>query len=1194
MSTYLHHDGLFHAPYFARVVADEKVPTARPLPPDADVRILRLVALWDTVRDRLVRHDPKATPHRFVGLPRSLRPIASSADSVVEHDFIRPVLQDVLGFSTESNRSLTLVSLADPSRRPDIIAFATAKKHDDAVARADKTSKTRAANAVDFCHDADFVLDAKKFAKGIGSDAETVDEAPPSKDQSAAADLQQLADYLTGCGKVWGVLTNGRSWRLMRQGGLLKHLRFDLVEWLEDLRGRAITDDDRKTFGLFWHLFGPPAVGGGWLDLVYREAHAETRRVQDILRDNAHEAVLLIAKGFLDHPENSLPKNPSQEELDHLRELAMIFLYRLLFVLKAEAQNLLPMHDDLGRNTRYANHICTAVVFRGIQAVSEGDRAEVSRGFDDLNRIFTLVDRGGDYDVPPYNGGLFDPDRHVELTRLKLRDNVCFELLNKLIYLEAGGQPVPYADLDVRDLGTIYEGLLEQRLVSDRRNVLALRGQKGDRKASGSYFTPDALVDHVVRGTLTPLFADCNDNPDKILDLKVVDPAMGSGHFLVKVVDVMAWHLTLRCAPTEQGIPNDNGPAEYAYWKRKVVERCVYGVDVNPMAVELAKVALWLHTAARGKPLSFLDHHLKCGNSLVGATLDGVATPGRRSKKKRDGETVWESTPHEIEVVVNTTVDAPAATTAAKRMNGNGQMSLNLPYDTKLFTSVLQSIHAVIAKSSDLPDDVKQKSRDYREVEHRLEAHRLLCDLWCAQWFLVDPNAKGVYGYESPDGLYDRLKRVTNIRDDKARASALAQITESGSEPLVKVIERARDEGYGPRILRFFHWQLEFPEVAFDEKGHLRGTFGFDAVVGNPPWDKIKPAKRDFYGPFDPEIPNTQGPTLDAMITKLEARQPKLATLWDHYAHGIEAFVSYLSDSAVYRRQVALVDGRRTGGDPDLFRYFLERAIHLVRREGMIGEVVPCTLWQGEGCTGLRQMIFNECTVDSLYTFENYRKWAFGIDSRFKFTTFVARRTTPMSDHTFSAAFMLRDTRALEGSAPERIVRLSKQRIASLSPGTLSLVDLRTEKEATLVAALHTTFNAFGSPQSDWKAVYGTDLHMTNDAWMFKSRDWMALRGFTRVMPVRKADGAWTQTRTRGPGSVAKVPAKLPPGGEFWVAASAGYYRERSYVERKGTIHGKTVSWFVHVDDVAKAAKPRSRVTEERFRIFPGERYTAL
>ncbi|MFW5640877.1 MAG: Eco57I restriction-modification methylase domain-containing protein, partial [Thermodesulfobacteriota bacterium] len=1094
MSNYIYHSDLFNGSYFRRVLADASFPRERKVE-DAARRLKKMLDLWNDVRDRLVQDLPetKALETPYVGLPPTVTPMRTAQEAEVENDWIRKVLDEVLEYVCTPQKSLALDGLSDKeqktnkNRRPDWILFREKRLLNNARKIAEKKKKTISAMA--FCRDADFILDAKRFSKGVGADEEKEDDAKSrrgkkNRDTSAAEDIDQVERYLRGSGMIWGILTNGRSWRLMRAGKKQEHLRFDLVLFLEDLRrnGRKkasdFTDEDLAEFALFYYFFGPPAVGGGYLDQLYREGEANTRRVSEILRENAHRAVQMIAVGFWKHPDNEYPEKVSQGRLDHLRELALTFLYRLLFILKAEAQGLLPMRAESGADTKYAKHASTWAIFHAIREShdSEGTLASIDRGFRQLKDLFGMVNEGNkNYEVPAYNGGLFDPEFHQELESLRLNDDVVFSILGSLIYLDEN-EPVPYADLDVRDFGDIYEGLLEQRLVQERIGdgyCLTLRNKKGERKASGSYFTPDSLVEHLVRETVTPLLESCKNDPHRILALRVVDPAMGSGHFLVKVVDNMAWYLTLNCAPIDKDVPDDNGPNEYAYWKRLVVENCVFGVDVNPMAVELAKVALWLHTASKGKPLSFLNHHLKFGNSLIGADLRDVARPGLMSKAFKS-KVVWVPRPMERESI-------PKAKKTKTKKRVSKQLELPFEVNTNLFSGILESVTTILRRPSSTPNDVKSKRREYETlVEQKLKIHRVLCDLWCAQWFMAEPDKEGLSVYEGVNGLYVRVKKACGLMDENAKTEAVDQLM---NQPFVRKIEQERNEGYGPRPMRFFHWQLEFPEVAFTPEGEMKDTFGFDAVVGNPPWDKIKPAKRDFYGPFSEEVANRQGTSLNALIADLEKETPELADGWNRYEKAINDTTTFLSQCNLYQHQVTEVDGKRTGGDPDLFRYFTERAAQCAGSVGRVGFLVPCTLWQGQGCTALRMLLFERCTLHSIYTFENYRKWAFDIDSRFKFTAFVFSNDPPAKTHSFPAAFMLRDTQVLEGRMTERVIQLSAGDVKAVSPFSLALIDNKSDGEARFIGKIHKAHPALGSKESGWEPVYRRELDMSNDSW---------------------------------------------------------------------------------------------------------------
>lgn len=1202
MKRYVKNGGLFADSYFERVLAERRTPVERQLPDDASERLALLREIWEGQRGAFVK-DARVRGvtllRQYEGLPEHFQPIAGVAESDIENGFVRPVVERVLGYAVVQNRTMRLSDavaqeVGGSPQRPDLVLFSDDRTRGHVLAQ---TSGARAPDGVQFCKDALFILDAKRFDKGVGADEDDVSSKRSRKEPTAIEDVLQVDRYMRGYDKPWGVLTNGRCWRLMHRGRPNDFLRFDLVLFLEDLREREPTAEDLAVFGLFWNLFGQPAVGAGYLDAVLRESEANTRKVRDILREQAHRAVEEIARGFWSCQLNAgkgldiSPTLPAQAQLDHLREVSLTFLYRLLFILKAEAQELLSMRDALGSDTRYAQRRSTRAIFAELDTLSAADRDRYSDVYEkQLLRLFRDIDSGNDQDgIPAYNGGLFDDAKHPELARWKLVDGALHTVLKNLIYLEGGDTQVPYADLDVRDLGDMYEGLLEQRLIGIASDPpsLHLKNQKGERKASGSYFTPDGLVDHLVRKTVGPFLDKAGDDANAVLSLRVLDPAMGSGHFLVKVVDVMADHLTVHCDPEDPDAPRDNGPKERAYWKRKVVESCVYGVDYNPMAVELARVALWLYTAEYGKPLSFLDHHLKVGTSLVGATVDRLARPGLRSKAKKAGN-VWEP----VEAVEEPEMN-PAPTKGKKKKKvPSQQLELGFSIDTSLLSGILASIRGILEAPSNSAADVRRKSKDYAEaVGEKLAAHRLLADLWCLQWFSGDPTDETILAWEDSDGLYAQVKKACGLRDDKKRKAAIDALAE---HPLVRRVREARAKGYGPRPEAYFHFELEFPEVAFDAKGKPRGGFGFDAIVGNPPWDRIRPERRQFYGPWGRpdegpgwDIANTQATSLEALIGKLQAAHPELERGWLDYERDITDLNRFLRDAGLYRHQVVRIDGKKTGGDPDTFRYFTERMSQALRPGGRMGIVVPGTLWQAEGCTGLRRLLFDEMTVEELFVFENYRKWAFFIHSSFKFTTLVASAARPPAKHEFAAAFMLRDLRAVWGQLPERMVRLSKPAVEALSPGTLALLDLQSDGDARLVSRLHEKFPTFGSKESGWGATYRCDLHMTNDAWRFKHREWMKKRGFLQVVPERQADGTWRQVRAFG-SPTARYPDELPQGGEYWVAADADWYRQRGYVELEG-------EEAVFVDPVEAKEKPVRKVAAvDRHRIVAGGVYTAL
>src|SRR5665811_770575 len=491
--------------------------------------------------------------------------------------------------------------------------------------------------------------------------------------------LRRVDDLTTGKLR-WGILTNGGRWRLYYQGArsVAEHFfEIDLAQVLgiEGHEGGlfALNEVQRAhALRVFYLVFRQAAFTGTASDprTFHQRALDEARFYEERVAANLSnlvfgevfpKLVLGIAKAAPDAP------------LQDVREAALVLLYRLLFILYAEDRDLLPVrdrrYDDYGLRDKVRGEV--------------GDRKTNNDVFSDtaarywstIDDLCRAIDKGdSSIGLPPYNGGLFDRDRTPLLTKVRIADSVMADVIDALSFEQTpeGRRYINYRDLSVQQLGSIYERLLEHEVIRDG-DTIEIRPNIFARKGSGSYYTPDDLVTVIIRETVAPLIADrleafsvkveeqgASDKPlnqrlgvlkrsdpaERILDLKICDPAMGSGHFLVALVDYLAdqvitamaeaealveWgHYVSPLADRVESIRNTIlGNAEERGWtvdpeqlddrhiiRRMILKRCIYGVDKNLMAVELAKVALWLHTFTVGAPLSFLDHHLRCGDSL--------------------------------------------------------------------------------------------------------------------------------------------------------------------------------------------------------------------------------------------------------------------------------------------------------------------------------------------------------------------------------------------------------------------------------------------------------------------------------------------------------------------------------------------------------------------------------------------------
>ena len=499
--------------------------------------------------------------------------------------------------------------------------------------------------------------------------------------------LRRVDDLTTGKLR-WGVLTNGAQWRLYFAGARSVSEQFFEIDLARVLNLPGHNDD---LFTL------PESMRRHWLKvfaLMFRreaflptDEHTRTfhersmeegRRYEERIADDLSELIFreifpeLLAAIAAAAPDAPLPE---------VREAALVILYRLLFILYAEDRNLLPVRDDRYDDYGLRNKVRDDVGHRkNLKDTFSTSATRYWSAFDDLCRAIDLGDAS--IGLPPYNGGLFDPERTPLLGQVRLSDQIMANIIDALSFEKTpqGRRYINYRDLGVQQLGSIYERLLEQEPVRVGNDV-KVRLSPFARKGSGSYYTPDDLVGLIIEETIKPLVRACKDafggrvsdsSPDagrmdelkrldpaeKILELKICDPAMGSGHFLVNLVDYLADRVIEAMAEAEAEVAGYASPlngrieeiretilerAGTDDWRidasqlddrniirRMVLKRCVYGVDKNPMAVELAKVALWLHTFTVGAPLSFLDHHLRCGDSLFGswvrASIDKAGT----------------------------------------------------------------------------------------------------------------------------------------------------------------------------------------------------------------------------------------------------------------------------------------------------------------------------------------------------------------------------------------------------------------------------------------------------------------------------------------------------------------------------------------------------------------------------------------
>jgi len=691
------------------------------------------------------------------------RALPATSEAALEEELIRPILGEVLGFSYLVQPSAAVFKT---HRQPDYALFAS--EEDKLAAKAFDGKKQLFESAL-------AVADAKAWDVNL----------------DAVGPASQMHDYVLISGVRWGLLTNGRRWRLTHHDTVHELDTFFEIN-LEELL-KANDPASLKHFLVFFRAesFQP----GGFLDHVLTQSVEYAQAIGAELKENVYDALRFLCQGFLDGNSQLSPK-----DLAEIHENALILLYRMLFLLYAESERereLLPLS-----NADYRERIGLCALKRDV-ADQRTWLEETHSLWSRLSDLFRLVNQGSEsLGIYAYNGGLFDPQRHPLLEGWQIGDRYLAEALRLLACTDVEGRRgfLDYSALDVRELGSIYEGLLEHRLIH-KDGALDWEKDRSQRKKTGSYYTPEYIVQYIVEQTVGPLIdeiqsglkADLDqlnekvrrargenrklltekkqkllrDARERVLDLKILDPAMGSGHFLVSTCDYAA----RRIAELEAELTGEEAEEAVQALKRTVAERCLYGVDLNPLATELAKLSLWLHTVAKGKPLSFLDHHLRTGNSLIGARVKDLERPPS-GKAHEIG--LWES---------------------------------RLVQDLAKAIGYLNFIKGTVSASR---SDIEEKKARWELVNAWIGKYKQAADVWLSSYF---GNAV------SDDAFHKILEAAaSNHLDEVADNPALRQAREIAPQQ------------------RFFHWELEFPDVFFDKHGRRLENPGFDAVIGNPPW----------------------------------------------------------------------------------------------------------------------------------------------------------------------------------------------------------------------------------------------------------------------------------------------------------------------------------------------------------------------
>ncbi len=911
-----------------------------------------------------------------------------------------------------------------------------------------------------------FEVDGQTFA--VSHRAGETEDAPPIHIVGARQELGRVPpsgrprlaphslvqEYLNRTEHVWGVVTNGLTLRLLRDSTLVRrqaYIEFDL---------QAIFEEQRfHDFAALYRLLHRSRLPRGMADAnecLLEKYHAQTieqgGRVREHLRDGVEEALKLLGNAFLTHPANEelvqKLKSKQMSSVDFYRQLLRL-IYRFLFLLVSEDRGL------ISPNPIYRDHYGIARLRRMLDVQAAWtDHPDLWLSLRTLFKLFQDDKLASVLDLAPLNGELFAGQTLDDC--LVCNRDLLAGFWHLAYYKESPTAPsrrVNYAALDVEELGSVYESLLEFHPDIATVSVGCCHFDLifgSDRKTTGSYYTAPELVNQVIQDALGPVIAERLKeaaNPEAkeraLLSLKVIDPACGSGHFLLSA----ARRIGKELARVRTG-EDEPAPERVREAIRDVIAHCIYGVDKNPLAVDLCRVALWIESHTAGRPLSFLDHRIRPGDSLVGifdlATLTAPIPDAAFKPLAGDDKAVA----REI--------------TARNREEGRGnvQEQLGLPAAEVLSRATARSRNLDAIPDAS-PADINRKKQAYDDARRDPD--------WLREWQAANLWTAAFFAPLTPEALEGKkIPTTTVVRDLLARRPVQPQ-TLAWAEATA-------------RANQFFHWPLEFPEVF--EAG------GFDVVLSNPPWERVKLQEQEFFASRDPNIAQARNKAKRGeLIRKLPETNPELYVDFMAAAHNAEANSLFLRTSARYP-----LAGQ---GDINTYAVFAELFSRAVSPRGRVGVILPTGIATDDTTKELFGDFVRHGRLVSLTGYENEDFIFPAVHHSFKFCTLVLLGSRARATEA-RLAFFIRKFEQLREE--HRFFRLSPRDFELLNPNTGNCPIFRTQADAELTKAIYRRAPALlregAADGNPWSLSFGTVFHMSNDAHHFRTRDQLVSEGY--------------------------------------------------------------------------------------------------
>ena len=916
-------------------------------------------------------------------------------------------------------------------------------------------------------------------------------EGVTSRKKSAFSLTQLFLNASTEC--TWAFATNGLEIRLLRDSDSMvrpSYLSFDIESILNDSR--------YPDFVALWYLIQASRVNV-W-EAWRTEGITNGTRVREGLRDGVTNALLHLGAGFLktegDGNNALLNALKDGKRADGIPYTQMDFykallreVYRFLFLSTIEERDLLFAHStdeaQLTPELRKAHKIYREGY--SIHRLAEKSRRIPSNDkYSDIWHgvlvVFKALQKGNEVlDLSPL-GGLFRADQCPLLDACNIDNEHLLKAIRCLRWCYINGKLTftDYRNMGTEEFGSVYESLLELvprvDLTAKSFSFVGIGDENGideegsttgnARKTSGSYYTNASLVNSLIKSALEPglmgkieraenLAKKRNEEMDyekTILSFSVVDPACGSGHFLLAAARRIAEVLVeKRLEKLDSDSSGENAtPTQAMYRKalRDVITNCIYGVDLNEMAVELTRTALWLEGYESGKPLEFLSHHIKCGNSLVGV--------------------------YDLNVLNNGIPDAAYTALSGdekeecSRLVKNNKESRKLKFTGDLFAKDLAvssgELCAIMWKinlsGNDTIED-QEKKRELYEALHQNKDYlknKIACDLYTAAFFATKTQENHAKVPLSED--------IFDVQKENAENPMRAGIREEA----VRL----------SNLYKFFHWKIEFPEI------FQRGT-GFDCVLGNPPWDVSQLNEVEFFANVAPNIAELKGVARKKKIEELKETYPELYVSFEIAKHNFEAENGFFSGSERYPLT--------TYGKVNLYAKFAELIYTMMDAFGTAGFIVPSGIATDDGTKAYFGKIATSGMLKSLYDFENREGLFPTVDSRFKFCLLTLAPKDGMSDF----AFFLHNLNELEDS--RRHFTMTPEDFDLINPNTHTCPVFRSEEDAKLAKKIYKKAGVFvnetdkekGNP---WNVKFQQMYNMTTASSFFikeQKKDYLPL-----------------------------------------------------------------------------------------------------